>query len=277
MGAFMPIALVLSLLILMSSHNAFAWGKIGHELATTAGVSAVDPKVLAKCSVTAKEIIEHTNDPDLIWKGKPRIFPNEPRAHFHHIDVLAPGWESKSSFLEKRYGFLVYRILEWMDAAVDLKREQKWKELKTKLYGLSHYLGDLTQPLHLHHDHDGQEAGLPGLHSQFETKMVARYSSELNSRVKLLLQDETLTAIWKREAFKTLVVNIAKQSSAKTSDLFKLARPALTTSAGKKRKSKSRAPRFEKSKLFSATGELAARQLSLSARLISLALNRICE
>jgi len=62
------------------------------------------------------------------------------------------------------------------------------------LYGLSHYIGDLSQPLHTHHDHDGQEAGLPGIHSQFETKMLNRYEEEVHSGVQARLHRESIPA-----------------------------------------------------------------------------------
>lgn len=125
-------------------------------------------------------------------------------------------------------------------------------ELAEHLYGLSHYIGDLSQPLHLFHDYDGEEAGLPDVHSQFETKMLNRYEDEVRTGVQRRLASEKIPALWQKVELKQLIFDTAEQSAAKAPKLLAAAAPAFTLPHTSSRRKKHRAeghalkPRFEK-------------------------------
>lgn len=259
--------------------NAFAWGAIGHRIVVEYGTTLADPKALTNCRITAPQLIEHTNDPDKIWRQQRFRHPHENEMHFFHVDRQPIDWRSRSTPADPKQGRLVYRIIEWQVEAKKLRASGDWNALAETLYGLSHYLGDLTQPLHLHHDYDGEEAGLPDLHAQFETKMLGRFEHEIRASVRSRLADEKIPALWQRQSFKELIFASATQSHAKTSRLFSGARQSFFVPKVSRRRKKTRnpEPRFEKKALLQSTGALAADQLALGARLWAFTLNLVCR
>ncbi|MEW6055844.1 MAG: S1/P1 nuclease [Bdellovibrionota bacterium] len=259
---------------------AWGWGELGHRIIAEYGTALANSKALENCRVRPEQIVSHTNDPDKVWKNQRRKYRNESQAHFFHVSRQPKDWRTRKGSADLKEGFLVYRIVEWADAIGPLRKDQEWDEIAQKLYGLSHYVGDLTQPLHLHHDYDGEEAGLPNLHAQFETKMLNRYENEIRSAVRAKLESEKIPALWSKLDLKSLIFNTAEQSYAKTPRLFEQARPALKTSTKAKRsqgRSRENRPRFVKPLLWQGTGELAVDQLVLAARLWAYTLNTVCK
>lgn len=267
-------------LVLLFPKLALAWGAIAHKIVTQQGAGLVPAATLKNCQVSVDLLVDHTNDPDTVWKGKRREFPRESKAHYFHIPKQPADWKTRTTPENYKDGFLVYRIVDWVKEAKEFKKEKNWDKLKERLYGLTHYLGDLTQPLHLHHDYDGVGAGLPGLHSQFETKMIARYESELLSGVKDSLANEQVPSIWSQIKFDTLIFTTAEQSSSKASKLFDGARPAREeqkSKSGKNSKSEKERFRFVKEKLWNGTGDMAIAQVSLGSRLVAKMLTEVCQ
>lgn len=271
------ISLFINLWIISS---AWAWGDLGHRIVAEYGTALVDQKALGNCQITAAQIVSHTNDPDKIWRQQRRKYPKEDVAHFFHVDTQPGDWRTRKQAADQSQGFLVYRIVDWIEAAKKLRRSKDWDELAEKLYGLSHYIGDLTQPLHLHHDYDGKAAGLPDIHSQFETKMLNRYEEEVRAGVEKRLKSEKIPALWAKVELKNLIFDTAQQSYSKVPRFFESARPALQMPKQSKRaktSGKKRQPRFVKKMLWQRTGTLAQDQLALAARLWAHVLNDVCK
>lgn len=260
---------------------AFGWGAVGHRIITENGASLAGEAALKNCHVTAAALVQHTTDPDNVWRQKRIQYPHEWQAHFFHVDRQPKEWKTLRSAKVARDGNLVYRIVDWTEEARKLRQQGKWAELAERLYGLTHYLGDLTQPLHAHHDYDGEAAGLPGIHSQFETKMVGRFEGEIRAGMKTRLAEEKIPDLWKSLEFRNLVFDVAQQSSAKVPLLFEGARPAYKLPAvSKKRRKPLKArqrPQFIKAELWKGTGKLAVDQMALGARLVGHALTSICR
>lgn len=273
-----PRDLFLCTQILFMPSLAWPWGDLGHRIIAEQGAALVGSTAIANCHLTAAQIVDHVNDPDRIWRQKRWKYPNEAVAHFFHVDEQPADWAALKGARDRRKGILVYRIVDWLEEALKLRKKRDWDGLAEKLYGISHYIGDLTQPLHLHHDHDGIEAGLAGLHSQFETKMLNRFETETRAGVRRRLSSEGVPSHWGALELRKLVFDTARQSSAKAARLFDGARPALQL-ASKKRKKGSREPRarFVKTALWKGSGELAMDQLALGARLWAHALSAICK
>ncbi len=221
----------------------------------------------------------HVNDPDSKWRNQRILHPHEAQAHFFHVDRQPKDWRTRSEAADLKQGFLVYRIVDWTAEAKKLRAAGKWDMLKERLYGISHYLGDLTEPLHVFHDYDGTEAGVGGVHSQFETKMLNRFENRVRTQLDAKLALEKIPALWSGLSIKELVFNVAEQSFAKAAPLLQRSRTALVYLKSSKRKSISpaRAPRFVKTKLWEATGETAVDQLALGSRLIGHVLRLICR
>lgn len=275
----MRASFILMFISLWITSNAWAWGELGHRIIAEYGSGLVENSTLANCHVTAAQLVSHTNDPDRVWRQQRRKYRFEAEAHFFHVDRQPTDWRTRKEAKDRDQGFLVYRIADWIEEARAARKAQDWDKLTERLYGLSHYLGDLTQPLHLHHDYDGKSVGLPDLHSQFESKMVSRFEEEIRNAVQKRLREEKIPALWAKTDLKTLTFDTAQQSFSKAPRMFESARPALQApKASKRKKTKKIAePRFVKKLLWQHTGTLAVDQLTLAARLWGNALNSICK
>ncbi len=247
------------------------------------GAEIAGEKTLAHCHISAAQLEEHVTDPDLKWRRDYRRHPDEAQAHFIHVDKQPPDWKSRTEAADRSQGYLAYRIISWMEKAKEDRAAGRWAELQEHLFGLAHYLGDLTMPLHLSSRHDGGEVGLPDLHAQWESKMVHRYEKELKQMVTGRLKQEKLPALWSKMAYGDLIMTIAQQSAGKVDRLFASARPALTVprisprAKKNRRHSENATPRFSKPLLFQNTGDLAADQLTIASRLIGHTLTQICQ
>jgi len=260
-------------LIALTQSSAFAWGEIGHELVVEFGNSKADPKVFKNCETSAAELVQHTNDPDRIWKSQRGRYKMEPAAHYFHVDTQDKGWESRSTAKNPRLGFLVYRIIEWVELGKQARKKKNLAELKEKLYGLSHYIGDLVQPLHLHSDHDGKNAGIPGLHAQFETKMIQRYRAEIRHLVSNKIKTAQRPAEWRHLSLNELIFRTATDSSLKAPRLFALSKNALVFN----KKKKSAKPRFQKKLLWEHTGTFATDQIVTGGLIWAYILEQVCS
>ncbi|MBI2606405.1 MAG: hypothetical protein HYW49_10025 [Deltaproteobacteria bacterium] len=264
---------------LLASLDARAWGELGHRLTAEHGARLAGPEALAGCHLNETELVAHVNDPDSKWRNQRILHPHEARAHFFHVDRQPKDWRTRSDAADLKQGFLVYRIVDWAAEAKKLRAAGKWDALKERLYGIAHYLGDLSQPLHVHHDYDGDEAGVAGVHSQFETKMLNRFENRVRTQLDAKLALEKIPALWSGLSVKELVFNVGEQSHAKAAPLLERSRSALASRKPSKKnpRARERAPRFVKQKLWEATGETAVNQLALGARMIGHVLRLVCR
>lgn len=265
-------------LMLLTAHSpkALAWGQHGHIAIAEATARITNKSAFLNCHITAKQLIEHVNDPDHAWKEQRQRHPDEQRAHFFHIDKQPTDWRARKEAADKTQGYLVYRIVTWVNEAKTFRATRKWDKLAEELHGLSHYLADLTQPLHLTSDYDGKAAGLSDLHAQFEGKLVKRYAKELRPAIDDRLKSEKFPPLWTSIEYRNLIFDTAEQSYAKSSRLFELSKPALLPGR-KTRHGRILRPAFAKKKLWQHAGSLATEQLTLGAQLVTYTLEQICN
>lgn len=264
---------------MMSCQMAFGWGNRGHEMVTEMGNSLVNSKVFENCHISAGQLVEHSTDPDLKWRRDRRRHPDEEYAHFFHVDHQTAGWETRREPEDKKQGFLVYRVGKWLQEAKKMRAEQNWSDLSEHLFGLTHYLGDISMPLHLTSNHDGGEFGLPDLHKQWESKMLQRYDEEIRVLVKNKIKREGIPPLWAAESPEMLLSNIAKESYGRVPRLIRSARDAVEppTASRRRRALAEVKPRFSKPKLYAATRELVVEQLALSSKLWAHFLGLVCN
>lgn len=259
--------------------HALAWGNRGHEMIAEIGNGLAHPKVFENCHVSPSQIIEHSTDPDLKWRRDRRRHPDEEFAHFFHVNQQTEGWETREEPADKTQGFLIYRISKWSTKAKEFKTSQSWGELSEHLYGLVHYLGDLSMPLHLTSDHEGKEYGLPDLHKQWESKMVQRYEAEIREHVLSRVKHEGIPVTWNAQSPQALLAAIAKESFAKVPKLISSARSSIEVPRmSRQRRATNREvkPRFSKPKLYAASQDLVVSQIALSAKLWAHFFNLVC-
>lgn len=265
-------------LVFLTSLSAYPWGETGHRMVVQEGLALVSPGAKKACAITGTFLVDHVKDPDTIWKRQPWKYPKERFHHYFHVDTQGDDWKKRSSARSIRDGDLVYRIIELTEELQKKKKSLSPEDLQERLIGLTHYLGDLTQPMHLHHDADGKESGLAGIHSQYETKMVNRFEGELASAVKRRLDSERIPPLWKTQPLRDLIFSLAEQNSAKLEELYKKSRSALVAQRPRRGRSHPSAkPSFAKPILWRETADLTANQIAQGARLVGWVLESVCR
>lgn len=195
----------------------------------------------------------YCNVPDLIWK-KPATYAVEAPQHFMDLEIFNrefakekisgdPFALSRAEF-EKTYpsipvsaGRSYWRIRELMDSlhetakslhdTANADQQEKWL---VTAGAIGHYVGDLSQPLHVTEDYDGQmDEGQKGVHAWFEDQAVDELSSanhpgQLEADVGALakLKFKTYAAHAAKLSTLELIEAEAKESNAARAELMKL-------------------------------------------------------
>lgn len=184
------------------------WGQTAHEMVTAAAVDAVPVGLRELFAAHRAFVARHSVDPDR-WRvenaDRSRLcepgdgFPalEGPEAPRHFIDAdSADRWP----FREIPRSFDAYRELAgdrlgvwgtapWViDAYVQLltgtmREASDLRAVLCHSASLAHYVEDLSQPLHLTENHDGQLSGQEGIHFRFESDLVEAYSTPLRARL----------------------------------------------------------------------------------------------
>lgn len=190
---------------------ARAWGPVGHEVVATNGAQlAPGSKKFWKSYV--EPIRALTNVPDNTWKAGPHeaeerinhrlqidaYFANP--ADFDRIphaysEMLADYGESTVLL----YGTAPWRIQQFYDQAVAALRAGDYVRGIQYAGTLSHYVGDIAQPMHVALNYSGDLSGQSGLHGWFESSVVNRYDrasldAAVLAKATKLLKDKAFLA-----------------------------------------------------------------------------------
>jgi hypothetical protein len=193
------------LLLISTSIQAHAWGRRGH-----AAVNSIAARLIAELGLDASQIGKDrafdlsyfANVPDLIWK-KSETYNKEWTEHFMDMEFFDRGikdvpvakalaldraeFDKKYPQVEIKAGRSFWRIREFLkrldSTANELKKADLTKEKKQELQNdwltaaglMGHYVGDLSMPLHVTENHDGQMTDQKGVHSFFEDLTVNEY------------------------------------------------------------------------------------------------------
>ena len=197
----MPLVAAIVLIISVSyPTKSFAWGKRGHALVcqTAAYLNATDAQTEFLKS-SSFDLGYYCNAPDLVWKAPP-TYKLEWFNHFMDMERFDRAFRSsavKNPFELDRAAFdaafpqvkesdgrAFWRIREFeqmIDASTQTLRgreltEAQRQELQLKwitITGLmGHYVGDLSQPLHVTENYDGAATGQKGIHHFYEEVLV---------------------------------------------------------------------------------------------------------
>jgi hypothetical protein len=176
--------LVYALAVVPSS--SFGWGKYAHESIEVVANQMMPPSSLSRLltnNITAVRFMAMV--PDVSWKHGPNAHPLEAHTHFFEIEYYLKNINP----IPRDFNLLLSRVGQdnILNAGSAPYRAAQMAGLLTKTMQnpqsnpqdiiilaatLGHYIGDLSQPLHVVEDYDGQMAGVKGLHSFFETKSV---------------------------------------------------------------------------------------------------------
>lgn len=202
--------LSLLLLCFLVTPHAHAWGRRGHSIVCqTAAALLTDHPVLKQHSF---DLGFYCNVPDLVWK-KPATYATEAPQHFMDLEIFDrafaklnlvddPFKMSRRDF-DKSYsqvpvsaGRAYWRIRELMDrldgiakslTSVGAAKAARFGAQENWLVtagAIGHYVGDLSQPLHVTENYDGQLSGQKGVHAWFEDDSVDELSTAPPARLE---------------------------------------------------------------------------------------------
>lgn len=209
------------------STHALAWGKRGHQIVgETAALLASKEPSGEFLKAHSFDMGYYNNVPDLVWK-KPKTYKSESNNHFMDLEIFEEALKKKKADLtsalkltrsefEKKYpeikekaGRAFWRISEMTEALnevtqvlrksskkiINKKQHQALQEKWLVLAGtLGHYVADLSQPLHVSENYDGQLTDQKGIHHIYETV----YVDELYPKISVDVLEQARKD-WKKE------------------------------------------------------------------------------
>jgi len=197
------------------SHEAYGWGRRGHQMVgeTAAMLVADDLPRPSLFKEHSYDLAYYCNVPDFIWK-RPETYEMERAQHFMDLEIFdrafakknadaaavyaLPRAEFEKQFpeVDRKAGRAFWRIREMVSSLeTETAKLRELKELKgsarQELQGkwivlagtLGHYVGDLSQPMHVSENYDGQMTGQRGLHKFYEDDCVDELYPKISPRV----------------------------------------------------------------------------------------------
>ena len=174
---------IVGAIFLLSASQAFSWGATGHQIVAGAGASLSG---VAFWTNNVQGIEQLSTVPDRVWKAT--SYQLESMNHWFQGDaytnVLGKGSLSQfpRSYQEsiRKYGEAVilkngvspWRIQQFYSLALAALKKGDAQSAMIYVGVMSHYIGDLSQPLHDTVNYDGQLSGQKGIHKYFETDNI---------------------------------------------------------------------------------------------------------
>ena len=195
----------------LASLSAFGWGAKGHQIVSYVGASlATDGQAFWGANLDPMRQLSTV--PDRLWKT-PDIKPQEGHQHFFQIDsyftpaqyAQIPSFPRSYSEAVTKYGeseilrngTAPWRIRQLYKLALQEFKSGDMKSALEHAGAMSHYIGDLSQPLHVTENFNGQFTGDSGIHSYFETTIIVdemAVRADVQKRAQALLQDKNFIA-----------------------------------------------------------------------------------
>jgi len=178
--------LLVSLTLCLSSATALAWGAKGHQIVSMVGAANSDEgQVFWGANVNGFRQLSTV--PDRTWKTA-QFKEQEGHQHFFQVDAYYHSTEydqiisfpnsyaaAVSKYSEReilRNGTTPWRIRQLYAMAVQQFQQGNMKAGLELAGAMSHYIADLSQPLHVTENFNGQFSGNLGIHSYFETTVI---------------------------------------------------------------------------------------------------------
>lgn len=194
------------LIALLTSSAAFGWGSTGHQIvAYVGGNITTDGQVFWQSNL--ESLRKLSTVPDRLWKTS-STKADEGLTHWFQVDAYYKPSEyseiikfpSLYSEAVSQYtsstvlvnGTAPWRIRQMYQLAFQALKAGNTKAALEYIGVMSHYIGDLSQPLHVTENYDGQLTKNAGIHSFFETKVLKdenKIRDEVQKRAQKLLKD----------------------------------------------------------------------------------------
>lgn len=198
---------IITLCISLVSGSAFGWGAKGHQIVAYAG-AGLTTDGQAFWGANLVPIRQLSTVPDRVWKSGGNK-SNEGPTHWFQADsyyseneysqiIYFPNSyaDAISKYTETkviRNGTAPWRIRQMYRLALQAFKNSDMKAGLAYAGAMTHYIGDLSQPLHITENYDGQKTGNKGIHSYFETTIITDEISirnDVQKRAQALLQDQ---------------------------------------------------------------------------------------
>ena len=177
-----------ALVLLCATHASplFAWGNKGHQLVTAVAIERSPAPLKRFFTPNTTRLRTLAVVPDTRWK-QTATYPQEKFHHFYQIDEYANSplanilpapfadalQQSTAAFL-KTNGTAVWRAEQIFQMLVEAFRTNQPEKILQWAGVVSHYVGDLSQPMHTTSDYDGQSIQRRGIHKYFEVDVLER-------------------------------------------------------------------------------------------------------
>lgn len=201
---------LVSAVLVLGVSRAHAWGERGHDAVTRVAVRIVvarAPQAMSVPFLRQEHLLAHlANVPDTVWKlsRDPRTTRHNGPTHYIGLDHLAdaPSWTSLPRDYAAASKQAAHRGHELLSVGTAPWRVAQFYELLTQAFTrvprqgdvapvvdealvfaglLSHFVADLSVPVHVVKDYDGYERHQGGLHAFFEAEVVAELPLDLEA------------------------------------------------------------------------------------------------
>ena len=172
--------IILLALTLLPGSPARAWGAVGHRMLATAALKDLPPDLAGWFAGHEATLPDHANDPDH-WKEHDRL--EGPR---HFLDSEYYGGAARVPLAEGDARRMLGAATFQVAGQVPWTIQDREGQLVQAFAGgdpaavalaasiLSHYVGDLSVPLHTTVNYNGQVTHQPGIHARWESGLLER-------------------------------------------------------------------------------------------------------
>jgi hypothetical protein len=224
------------LLILTASPCAQAWDSGTHRLITRLAIGALPPSPLRQfMSANGRALQERAVFPDSELK---RLYGEaEKRRHYIDLEIFGPhpldALEPDARAMERRFGarrLMRAGTLPWTIEEMSARVNAAWesgdcRRVLTFSGYLSHYVGDLSQPLHTTESFDGDLPSDRWMHARIELA-VDRSTRRIEKLARPSVHTRTVRSVWE------VVVDGLRQSHALVEKIEAADRYARDASGG---------------------------------------------
>lgn len=217
-------------LILFSSSLVYGWGSKGHQIVAYVGANlTTDGEAFWKANL--EPLRKLTTVPDRVWKA-PATKEGEANTHWFQVDAYyQPSDYNQIIRFPSSYSDAVSKYGQSM---IDLNGVAPWRirqlyrlafnslirgDMKAGLEYvgvMTHYIGDLAQPLHVTENYDGQQTGNKGIHSYFEASIISdeiKIRADVQTRADRLLKDANFLSQFNGNLMDAVLLSVERSVS----------------------------------------------------------------
>jgi hypothetical protein len=220
------------------SSSAWSWGAKGHQIVAYVGADlTTEGRAFWQSNLEPMRTLSTV--PDRVWKA-PATKTQEGPTHYFEIDTYYTPSEYDqipnypSSYVEAIQQYTESRVVQNGTAPWRIRQlyrlalqALKANDMKTALQyagTMSHYIGDLSQPLHVSENYDGQMSGNKGIHAYFETTVIKdenKIREEVKKRAQKLLRRKSFLKQFENQLMGTVLQEV-QRSISWTDEILKI-------------------------------------------------------